>query len=493
MASDSEEPFGVVREAGASQTLWMMEKGLTDVPGLLERYHITRSQLGFDSCVVVSARYNADGILLNRQTLYPALHRVILNHPALSVQAYVPGNPKAKPRFVRLPVVLLNDVVSFAEGSKGSNTEQLIAEQFTRPFELGTSAPLWRLSVVSGRTVVFAYHHAIGDGQSGLAFHSALLAALNHPSDTLHIYGDKISIPMMTYLVPAVETLTSVAVSFGTFCSALFGAFAPKSLTKGASAWTGNTIVNAATTQTHVRCWEIAADQATDLVTICRKNKTTLTACLHTLVAGVLARLVSTSANKPRKPFKTLSTSLPVSLRRYTGASPHVMCDHVSGIYTYVPLASLANTSTSDPWFSWSAAAQFNKRIQASMKKSREAIGTIRYLFVLGISQAFFLGALGKKRQYALELSNLGRFPAPPTGEDDQPNQVVWSVSNVYFAQCDAVVGAAMKMNVAGSPTGTVNITFTWGHGALEDEFAEALIRDTQAALKWVIESSLID
>ncbi|EKM56106.1 uncharacterized protein PHACADRAFT_145210 [Phanerochaete carnosa HHB-10118-sp] len=488
MANDSQEPYDFVRETGAVL--------ICLYGGLLERYHITRTKLGFDSCVVVTARYDASGVLLNRQTLYPALHQIVLANAALSVQVDVTRKPDSKPKskpaapcFVRLPVVLLDDVVSFIEGS---DIEKLIADELARPLELGSSTPLWRLTIVSGRTLVFAFHHGIGDGQSGQAFHFALLSALNSPSDTLHVYGDKISIPTVVHLVPPIEALTSVSVSFAKFCSTIFGTFAPKSLTKGASAWTGNTIVSTPTVQAQVRCWEIEAAQAAELVTLCRKNSTTLTACLHTLVAGVLARLVSTSMNKGRKPFKTLSTSVPVSLRRFTGASPYVMCDHISSVQTYVPIASLANTSTSDPWFSWTAAAQFGKRVQRSAKGTREVIGTLHYLYVLGISEAFFLGALGSKRSMALEVSNLGRFPEQPAGENGSSVQGVWSLSRIYFAQCDAVVGAAMKMNVAGSPTGTVNVAFTWGQGALNDEFAEAVIRDTKAALVWVIQSSLI-
>ncbi|GJE88098.1 alcohol acetyltransferase-like protein [Phanerochaete sordida] len=486
MASDQQEGGDVVREAG-----------------LLERFHITRTKLGFDSCVVVTAQYNASGVLLNRQTLYPALSRVVQANAALSTQVDLGAAPDTKtnakpppPRFVRLPVVSLDAVVSFVSDSA---LEHLITDEFLRPIEFGTAAPLWRLTVVSGRTLLFAFHHSVGDGQSGVAFHAALLHALNHPSEALHVSGDRVSVSPEAYLVPPIEALTSVSVSWGKFFSTILGAFLPKFLTKGASAWTGNDVVSAPSLDTHVSCWEIDADQVTELMTLCRKNSTTLTACLHTLVVGVLARLIATSADRTQRVFKTIATSVPVSLRRFTGASPHVLCDHIAGVKTYVPISSLANTSTSDPWFSWAAAARFKERVQKSMKSTREDIGTLRYLYALGAGDEFFTGALGKKRGIALELSNVGRFPAPPPGEtfidgeDDAPQQdAQWTLGSVYFAQGDPVSGAALKMNVAGSPTGTVTVVFSWGEGALDNEFAEAVIRDTKAALTWVIQSSLI-
>lgn len=457
--------------------------------GLVERYHITRTEVGFDSCVVVSAKYSATGVVLNRQTLYPALHRIVLAHPALSVQVATGPKPNAKPRFVQLPEVNLDDVVAFAQERDYENSiAQVLMAQLDQTFELGTANPLWRLVVVSGRTVVFAYHHAIADGQSGLAFHAALLSILNSPSDTTTLSGNKVTIPEDSSLVPAVESLTSISVSFGGLLSAACGAFAPQALTKAASSWTGNPVTQTPSVKMHVRCWEIEASQAAELLTLCRKNGATLTGCMHTLAAGVLSRLISSNQDLRRKRFQTLCSSVPISLRRYTGASPYVLCDHVSSVRSYTSVKTLANESTSRAWFSWPVAAKFSKRIAASAKKSREVIGTMRILFMLGISKSYFLDQLGKKRHNSFELSNLGKFPAPPEEAGEGP----WSIGSVYLAQCDSVTGSAIKLNVVGSPTGSINVTFSWGQGTIDDDLAETFIRDVKAALFSVLESTLL-
>lgn len=65
----------------------------------------------------------------------------------------------------------------------------------------------------------------------------------------------------------------------------------------------------------------------------------------------------------------------------------------------------------------------------------------------------------------------------------------MWSISGVHFAQCNAVVGAALKVNMAGSPTGTVNIAYTWGAGALEDSTAESVIEEVKANLSSILAS----
>ena len=478
----SRTDYATVREAGMSFrssfsfTILIPSKHL----GLLERFHVTISQLGFDSCVVIAARYNTDGAVLDRHTLYPALHKIIHAHPALSVQIITGRKPSVKPRFVHLPAVLLDDVVSFTHGpDDDSSIAQVLMAQLAQTFELGTATPLWRLIVVSGRTVVFAFHHVIGDGQSGLAFQSVLLTVLNGSSKSLAPPENKVVISATPVLVPPVESLTDVSVSFRGFWSTIFDTFVPHSLTKGATAWTGNPVVRTPNIETVVRCWEIEAPQARELLALCRKHDTTLTGYLHTLAVGVLSKLITGSQDKR---FKTLCIQVPVSLRRFTDTSPYMLCDQVSTTRSYVPLQVPTNDTASTAWFSWPAAAQFTKQLSAAVEKSREAIGTIRYLYRFGISKAYFHDALGKKRHDSLKLNNLGRFPASADG--------TWTIASVFWAQCDAVIGPAITLNVVGSPTGAIGVTFSWAPGAIESSFAEAFVADMKAALPSVLQSA---
>ena len=453
--------------------------------GLLECYHITRSKLGFDSCIIVSAKYNATGSLLNRQTLYPALSAVIQQHAALSVQVRLPRNPKDRPLFVRLPSVALDDVVSFVDG--GSNEEslaKLIRAELSKPLELGAATPLWRVTVGSGRTVLFMCHHGIGDGQSGLAFHRALVSALNKPSNVPTV-GSLVLIPSDLSLVPPIEDLTNVGVSWRGFFQILYDTFAPFTWTKKATSWTANPVVSSPTILTTVRCWELSPADAAKLIALCREHDTTLTAFLHTLLVGLLSRhaIVATAADK--RPPRTIATCVPVSLRRFTGASPNVLCDEAAGFQSQSPLAPLGSLAPTAADFPWTTAAQYATRLQAGVAGTRESIGTIRYLFNLGMTESFWTGALGKKRGEALELSNLGRFVA--AAPEDSPAEGPWSVGALHFAQCNATVGAALKVGVAGSPDGAVSVVYTWGEGALDDVLAEAMVGEVRAAITSIL------
>ena len=53
----------------------------------------------------------------------------------------------------------------------------------------------------------------------------------------------------------------------------------------------------------------------------------------------------------------------------------------------------------------------------------------------------------------------------------------------MYFSQDDRYVGAALKLNVIGSPNGNVNIAMTWGEGAVADEFAESFLQKLEVSL----------
>ena len=111
----------------------------------------------------------------------------------------------------------------------------------------------------------------------------------------------------------------------------------------------------------------------------------------------------------------------------------------------------------------------------------------VRFIFSLGMSESYWTGTLGKKRKGAFEISNPGRFPPPQKAED---GATTWAISNLYFAQCDAVSGSALKVNVVGSPTGTVNVAFTWGPGALEDTLVETVIGELKASLASILATS---
>ncbi|KAG6890021.1 hypothetical protein C0992_003366 [Termitomyces sp. T32_za158] len=415
---------------------------------LLERYHISRfSSLGLDSCVLMAAQYiPPQGRRLDKSTVYDALARVIEAHTALGVRLKYPAKDAV---FERLDKVDLSEVVEFSENH---GLEATIEVQLLRKFGVTSNLPLWRVVILGDDTVCFAWHHGIGDGKSGLAFHRAFLASLRLNESR---GGSSIVIPPKNDLVPPIETLVDLSPSWAKIVSTLFGLFAPVSWTRAAHSWTGSQVPTEITFQNNVRLLELSPNVVSALLNLCRSHKATITSTIHALAVSVISDLVM-----PDK-YTAISSIVPISLRSLSGTSDDVMCNHVSSLHSHTKV---------NPTFSWEYASQYAAELRSYVKKSVEEIGMLPYLN--GRYDEFFRGMLGKKRHGGFELSNVGRFEV----ENSSPDRPAWSTGRMVFAQCDVIVGAALKLNVVGDAIGGITMSVIWGAGSVSDDFAERFI-----------------
>ena len=150
--------------------------------GLLERYHITRQYLKLDSCVVVAGKFVSTAQKkLGPETLYPAVAHALGVHTGLSVCIVDEAGPD--PKYGRMAEVDLTKVIRFLDRDE-NNLSEIIEEEFMNVIDASKGLPLWRITVTSDNVVIFAWHHTIGDGQSGLAVLRTLLYGLNKISET---------------------------------------------------------------------------------------------------------------------------------------------------------------------------------------------------------------------------------------------------------------------------------------------------------------------
>ena len=157
------------------------------------------------------------------------------------------------------------------------------------------------------------------------------------------------------------------------------------------------------------------------------------------------------------------------------------MGDLLSGYSTFTPFIRRPPGEHPHENFPWDVASSFTSSLHQSVGKSRELVGTLRYLVILGAMKSFFTGMLGKKRSRTMELSNLGSFKPEDTASSDP--EPTWTIHNVYFGQSNPVCGAAMKINVVGCPTGGVNVVFTWGEGAIDAAVADAFVTGVKSEI----------
>ncbi|KAJ7182948.1 alcohol acetyltransferase [Mycena crocata] len=430
--------------------------------GLMERFHITRHFLGMDSCIVGSAQYSAqDGSNLTEAILFPALRTLIEEHPALSVR--LEGDETtANLYFVRLPTVDLSRVVQFTP--EKNNLQAALEGQLARGFETQTDLPLWRVEVLADNTVLFAVHHGVGDGISLTAFHLALFRALQAgvaEKDT----SPSVQVPTTIVFMPAIDQATNVRPSLGVIWSELFNLLAPVSWTKGRAAWTGPPAQATVNLTTVVRVVPFPAPEVAAFCAACRAHKATLTSALYGLAVCVLSRML---ADDPAR-YERIASLVALSMRPVAGVSDEAICNYPSVVRTSFKV---------NPVLSWEDAAVFARELQVQKTKGREPIGMLRFL--MGRYVPYMKAQLGVKRGSGFALSNLGRWSAPSV-------EGKWSVGGTVFAQCDVVTGSSFSINVAGDPTGAMNIAFCWGEKSIEAGFVEQFIRLFQEEFRGII------
>lgn len=455
--------------------------------GVLEQYAYVRTELGFDTCVIVAARYErSTGLPLDRDTLFSALENVINHHTALASclvsVSLVNGGVQARPRsWMLLPSIDLDAMVTFCDSGAGL-LGSVIETQLSLPFDLDAQRPLWRVTVLPDGTVVFAYDHAMGDGQSGLAFHLHLLAALQTVQDNPPRHEGVIVVnPINASLAPLLEDLTALPAPFTRVVHEVFDALNPFSRRKRASTWTGYPVSKDPGLRVHVRILHLSAQETTRIVQRCRENGATVTGALYTVAAHVLAHLLNRGGGRPR--YEWIDVAVATSLRRFVGVSPATICNCVSGYAALHHLPALRPPAT--PASPWEHAHAFSATLAREAPQSPALIGVLRRLFGQDY-EGFFRGQLGKKRAHSLEISNLGRVPPPFAAQPAtrQGNATEWKIRETVFAQANGGLGAALKVNVTGTPEGGLGLTITWGVGAVDGELAEDFVMGLAEGLK---------
>ncbi|TCD69145.1 hypothetical protein EIP91_008621 [Steccherinum ochraceum] len=436
-------------------------------PGRLESFYIARDALKLDTSVVVAAEYRHAGHgTLNAHTLFPALREVVKQHRALSIQVHTEATAKAS-TLAPLATVDISRVVMFH--AEDVTLQSFSIDLLMTRMKTGTENPLWRLHVFQDSTVAFVFNHVIGDGKSGVAFHRALLSALNRtiPSTDVADHSAMITIPPTLALIPPLEDCMDITVSWLKFIRVLYNMLAPSSWTSLHTTWTGNDIATKKEFDVSARLLTVSASDAARLAGKSRREGATLTAFLHTVGTVVLSDLIT---RLPNTTSTTISTSVPVSLRSYTKTPDVAFCNHFSGLNSFVDIIGSPSKRLSAEDFPWDSASHFASTLRQSAKSTCEEVGMLKYVSDM---EDFFKGQLGKKRGATMEVSNLGRFPSDEDAPTTEPS---WSIGDMFFLQSNAVCGAALNVMVVGSPAGSIGISFIWTKGTVEEDFAESFV-----------------
>ncbi len=154
---------------------------------------MARNAIGFYNNVAVTGQYTISSSALEEARriealVYYIVRNIILRHPSMTVG--VVNGDKKDASWKRLARIDLSEVVQFVAFDDMSH---FLEQGHSKPFDRVSELPLWR--VVIGRPtsvpeplpdhesltliVGFFFHHAIGDGGSGAAFHMDFSELLN--------------------------------------------------------------------------------------------------------------------------------------------------------------------------------------------------------------------------------------------------------------------------------------------------------------------------
>jgi hypothetical protein len=371
-----------------------------------------------------------------------------------------------------------------------SEDYQFIEDMHQRTFDRMAELPLWRVVVVGrppqeltslidqrkdeagGEETVFEvgffYHHAIGDGKSGAAFHMDFLDTLNALAGTDPVIGistDAVIEPPKLDLLPSVEEARSWPLSTMFVVSQ---AFKELVLPVNPSLWTGPPVQFSPDDLPKTRLLTLFVDSQTvaRLTHRCRQNGVTITPLLSVVIARLLAR---------RHPTEGVFTgTIALSLRRFTGIDDRKIVNHVASVTTHFathPKSGYLFASGSNP-FEWSVVRSCKKAID-TVAMSPANQDTILLRFLKDYS-GWFKKRIGKRREASFELSNIGAVGGGMEKGDTA------RFTRIIFSQSASITGPPYCFCVATVNGGDMAIALTRQDGILEDKAA----REVLAALE---------
>ncbi|EFQ99877.1 hypothetical protein MGYG_02889 [Nannizzia gypsea CBS 118893] len=452
--------------------------------GRLEKYSTARNPHRFYTNVAVTASYVLPSSceLPVKDCVYTALESLIEEHPALS--AIPLAEDSLEPYFVRLPEVDVDQCVSFRERNAEFNAaaderdtelDELLTEQHNISF--AAPLPYWRLCILTGPkdsrrfTASYFWHHAIGDGSSGKAFHKSLLVALKSvcSSSTAASTVKSVVESPKTPLLPTLEETCPMPMSFFFILSVWFRAkiWAPA---RDPALWAGSKMVTPL--QNCIRHLVVSKRDATVFREVCRENKATVTAGLQTVLAQALFKQIPEQYTK-------LTCEGAISARRWL-TDPSITDDSIGvWVHGYHEEYSRDNVCKSDNAFSWDEARRSKQTLDAVLSRRGKNSLTGMLKYAKDYVNELFLSKLGKEREKSFEVSNIGVFKA----DSDDQTETSPRIERMVFTQSANVFGCAISTSVITGADGCLVLGFSWQKGVVEDDLIDAFIASVKQTL----------
>lgn len=445
-----------------------------------------------------------------------ALATVVLERlPSLRVG--IAGEDTKTPVYVSVPSLNLDEHVEWvtrAPGLVADEYDRLLADDMSsgnaRAWPDIETRPPWRLVVylntVDGwADLAFALHHAIGDGKSGVMFHSELVNVLN--SDGSNNYEPKtenssvLTFTTLPELTPSQESLIDFNISWPFFFKTIWAELGPKWLKPAptSSYYTGPRVaLHEHILDGPLRLFHLTPEQAAAVLAGCRTHGTTLTALVHGLEMVLFARRIAASvassfacmmpistrpavvpSSMPPSPLSSMSTApagpVTFDIDRKMG---NFVCGH-KYVYTAELVADARSQGVSEDDIVWRAAAAVGADLKARVAnlKTDNVMGLMNWLSDF---HKYWLQQDGKIRESTWSVSNTG---AIADGALSSVGSAGWRLKRNFYSQSSLGKDALISVNVGSVRGGDMSFIVAWHRGVVEDEFGHAFADDLRNCL----------
>lgn len=404
--------------------------------------------------------------------IFQAVARILSQHPILST-VFLDADT-AKPRYAQLPQVDLRECIVFvdrdarpkeADATRNPEWDQLLEEYHNTRFDdRWGERPLWRLVISrqpdnnkSEFIACFVYLHGLCDGNSGPAFHRALLAELQSLSrEGLADTVDPIVRSPDTPPLPNIEALHRLPLSAPYLLKMAWQDTFPG---KNKNVWLGGP-VSATPTRSRFRSMTLPADTTSKLVAVSRAHASSLTATVHALVGTALF------ANLPQE-TTLLKSGLAVNLRRFL--SRDVVNEDSMGNWVYVAYDTMSRPN-STATVSWEDAQHVKKLLDDEIAREGKNIpmACLRYA---GNMHKFLESRFKRPRDGSYLMSNLGVFQPRDSDDNDNKAGPSWKTGRMIFSEGFDVSGEAIDITMITGCDGCLTVGFIWSDLVVEEKF----------------------
>ena len=456
---------------------------------MLEKLYTARHSLGLYYSISAVNTYRSRKVYDQQQLeiiLTTALERVVRQHAALCCGIH--GEATRNPSFVLVETIDLRQALAFRPLLSGSSVMQNLELEHNEAWSAQETTPPWKVIVLQSENgdpatleIAFIYHHALGDGMSGAAFHTTMLHALTDvcllpklPSEPVNL----VTVAPRLSVIPPIEELVKFKNTWSFLLGQVLGEYGPHMIFgRSEEPYTGLQCLSLDELpfRTVLRLLEIDAEMVQSLLANCKLKKVSMTVLLSATLALSLALAV---------PAETLIGQIPYTLRRATGTGYKTMANQTSAIQIDYEKELLRDFHEQDAdqeadatiQSVWQKAEEDSIRLRQAVADplNNNLIGLLPYVTD---HHEFYRKKLGKKRETTWEVSNIGATKARAD------ETATWMVDRAIFTQGAAVVGPALNVNVASVIDGPMTLTFSWQQGVIEEGIIASTIATFETTL----------